>query len=183
MRPSALPLRRCRQHAVRCNGCQFGRSRRVGQRNWNYYLKKDTTMKQRSHQSPADHENQASRRRFLFAAGGAVGASALNANAISSATESDARGPCIVVPQRRVPVLAEADVLVCGGGTAGVSAACSAARHGAKVLLVERWPSVGGMATNALVNIWHTSDRTKQVIRGFVQEAIDRGGPFVRRRS
>jgi hypothetical protein len=39
------------------------------------------------------------------------------------------------------------------------------------------------MATNALVNIWHTSDRTKQVIRGFVQEAIDRGGSFVRRRS
>jgi hypothetical protein len=39
------------------------------------------------------------------------------------------------------------------------------------------------MATNALVNIWHTSDRTKQVIYGFVQEAIDRGGSFVRRRA
>jgi hypothetical protein len=37
------------------------------------------------------------------------------------------------------------------------------------------------MATNALVNIWHTSDRTKQVILGFVQEAVDRGGRFVRR--
>ena len=35
------------------------------------------------------------------------------------------------------------------------------------------------MATNALVNIWHTSDRAKQVIFGFVQEAIDRGGAFV----
>jgi hypothetical protein len=49
------------------------------------------------------------------------------------------------------------------------------------VILLERWPSVGGMAVNALVNIWHTSDRAKQVIRGFTQEAIDRGGPFVRR--
>ena len=37
------------------------------------------------------------------------------------------------------------------------------------------------MATNALVNIWHTSDRTKQVIHGFVQEAVERGGRFVRR--
>ena len=37
------------------------------------------------------------------------------------------------------------------------------------------------MATNALVNIWHTSDRTKQVILGFVQEAIDRAGPFMHR--
>jgi len=78
-------------------------------------------------------------------------------------------------------VLAEADVVVCGGGTAGIAAAYCAARHGAKVILLERWPSLGGMATNALVNIWHTSDRTKQVITGFTQEAVDRGGRFVRR--
>lgn len=86
-----------------------------------------------------------------------------------------------VIPERKVPVLAGADVVVCGGGTAGVSAAVCAARHGAKVILLERWPSLGGMATNALVNIWHTSDRKKQVIHGFVQEAVDRGGRFVRR--
>ncbi|MCX7827118.1 MAG: FAD-dependent oxidoreductase [Verrucomicrobiae bacterium] len=52
---------------------------------------------------------------------------------------------------------------------------------GAKVILLERWPSLGGMATNALVNIWHTSDRRKQVIFGFVQEAIDRAGAFIHR--
>ena len=73
--------------------------------------------------------------------------------------------------------------MVCGGGTAGVAAACGAARHGAKTILLERWPSVGGMATNALVTIWHTSDRTKQVIWGFVQEAIEAGGALVRRRD
>ncbi len=72
-------------------------------------------------------------------------------------------------------------MVVCGGGTAGISAAYCAARRGAKVILLERWPSLGGMATNALVNIWHTSDRTKQVITGFTQEAVDRGGRFVRR--
>ena len=49
----------------------------------------------------------------------------------------------ILVPARKVPVLAEADVLVCGGGTAGIAAACSAARHGCSVILLERWPSVG----------------------------------------
>ena len=87
----------------------------------------------------------------------------------------------IVVPSRKVKVLAEADVVVCGGGPAGITAAVSAARHGASVLLLERWPSVGGMATNALVNIWHTSDRTKQVIWGLVQEAIERGGSWVQR--
>lgn len=90
-------------------------------------------------------------------------------------------GGYVMVPARKVPVLAEADVVVCGGGPAGIAAACSAARHGVKVILLERWPSVGGMATNALVNIWHTSDRTKQVIYGLVQEAIERGGRFVHR--
>ena len=85
----------------------------------------------------------------------------------------------ILVPQHDVPVLTEADVVVCGGGPAGIAAACCAARHGADVVLLERWPSVGGMATNALVNIWHTSDRTKVVIRGIVQEAIERSGRFI----
>lgn len=77
-------------------------------------------------------------------------------------------GSTVRVPARQVPILAEADLVVCGGGPAGIAAACCAARHGAEVLLLERWPSLGGMATNALVNIWHTSDRTKQVIFGFV---------------
>jgi glycine/D-amino acid oxidase-like deaminating enzyme len=70
--------------------------------------------------------------------------------------------------------MAEADVLVCGGGPAGVAAAYSAARHGAKTILVERWPFLGGMGTAALVNIWHLSDREKIVIHGFAQEAIQR---------
>lgn len=82
---------------------------------------------------------------------------------------------------RDVPVLAETEVLVCGGGTAGIAAACCAARHGREVLLLERWPSVGGMLTNCLVNIWHLSDREKQVIYGFPQEAVDRGGEWVQR--
>ncbi len=123
------------------------------------------------------------RRKFLLsAAGGSVSAMVAALDERVYADEFNASGgPCIMVPQRKVPVLAEADVIVCGGGPAGISAACCAARHGAKVILLERWPSVGGMATNALVNIWHTSDRTKQVIAGFTQEAIERGGRFVRR--
>lgn len=118
-----------------------------------------------------------SRRQFLLAAGGSLGLSALG----SSAAEAKPVAGQVVIPARRVPVLAEADVVVCGGGTAGIAAACCAARHGAKVVLLERWPSLGGMATNALVNIWHTSDRVKQVIFGFTQEAIDRAGPFIHR--
>ncbi len=123
-----------------------------------------------------------SRRLFVVsAAGGGLGAWAGTAAESARAARDSARPSEVVIPERRVPVLAEADVVVCGGGTAGVAAAHSAARHGARVVLLERWPSLGGMATNALVNIWHTSDRTKQVITGFTQEAVDRGGRFVRR--
>jgi len=116
-----------------------------------------------------------SRRKFLAAAaGGSLGACVGNAGAEQTRVTSDSTGSMVVLPERRVPVLAEADVLVCGGGTAGITAACSAARHGAKVLLIERWPCVGGMATAALVNGWHRSDREKVVINGLVEEAAER---------
>ena len=43
------------------------------------------------------------------------------------------------------------DVVVAGGGAAGVAAAVGAARAGARTLLVERYGFLGGAATNALV--------------------------------
>ncbi len=80
----------------------------------------------------------------------------------------------ILIPAAEVPVADSCDVLVCGGGCSGVTAAVAAARHGARVVLLERWPSVGGMATNALVNGWHRSDREKMVIYGLVEESAQR---------
>ena len=80
----------------------------------------------------------------------------------------------ILIPEKTIPVRADADVLVCGGGCSGIAAAVSAARHGARVVLLERWPTVGGMATNALVNGWHRSDREKMVIYGLIEESARR---------
>jgi hypothetical protein len=57
----------------------------------------------------------------------------------------------IVEPERRTPVVAETDVLVCGGGFAGVAAAVAAARNGVTVLLVERYGFLGGLVTGGLV--------------------------------
>jgi hypothetical protein len=53
------------------------------------------------------------------------------------------------VPGATAPVVIEADVVVCGAGSAGLGAALAAAREGASVALVERWPFFGGNATAA----------------------------------
>ena len=75
-------------------------------------------------------------------------------------------------PERLIPVLAETDVLVLGGGPAGVAAAIAASRTGAETYLVERYNHLGGLWTGGLVLpllSTHGADsrkRRKQVIFG-----------------
>ncbi|MGD9935506.1 MAG: FAD-dependent oxidoreductase, partial [Dehalococcoidia bacterium] len=57
----------------------------------------------------------------------------------------------ITEPERQVPVRYETQVLVVGGGSAGVAAAIAAARNGADVTLVERTNYLGGLATGGLI--------------------------------
>ncbi len=54
-------------------------------------------------------------------------------------------------PARDIPVAAEVDVVVAGGGTAGVAAAIAAARRGARTLVIEQFGFLGGTQTGALV--------------------------------
>ena len=54
-------------------------------------------------------------------------------------------------PARDIPVIAETDVLVVGGGPAGIAAAVSASRAGASAILVERYNHLGGLWTGGLV--------------------------------
>jgi hypothetical protein len=86
----------------------------------------------------------------------------------------------ILEPRRKLRVYREAEVLVVGGGPAGVSAAVAAARHGAETVLVERYGHLGGMATGGLVIlIPHLSDGSdKLVIAGQQKEWLDRLEPL-----
>ena len=52
---------------------------------------------------------------------------------------------------RQIPVWKEYDVLVCGAGPAGICAAVSAARQGARTALVERYGIPGGNLTSGCV--------------------------------
>ncbi|RJE88365.1 FAD-dependent oxidoreductase [Paenibacillus sp. 1011MAR3C5] len=68
------------------------------------------------------------------------------------------------------------DVAVLGGGPAGITAAISAARSGAKTVLIERYGFLGGMSTAAMVYPWMTFHAAsgEQVIKGLAQEIVDR---------
>lgn len=77
---------------------------------------------------------------------------------------------------KEIEVFDRCDVLVVGAGPAGTAAAVSAARNGAgKVVLLERYGHLGGMATGGQVLfIPHLSEGKQQMIAGIQQEWLDR---------
>lgn len=80
-------------------------------------------------------------------------------------------------PAREIPIAYEADVIVAGGGVAGCAAAISAARNGAKTLLIERNGVLGGIATAGLcANIGNgfVSDEGHSIVRGIPREIVER---------
>ncbi len=72
-------------------------------------------------------------------------------------------------------VVARSDVVVVGGGPAGISAAVSAARNGASVTLLERYPYLGGLASGGMVLLLDDMHNELEVtVQGIGMEIIDR---------
>ena len=78
----------------------------------------------------------------------------------------------VTLREKKVPVTKNADVIVCGGGPAGIAAALGAARCGGKTLLVERIGFLGGIATAGLNCTYMGWDRN--VVGGVAAEILDR---------
>jgi len=73
-------------------------------------------------------------------------------------------------PARGIPVVEQSDVIVCGAGPAGISAAIAAARCGVKVRLLEVHGCLGGIWTAGLLS-WILDSGNK---KGLIQEIIKR---------
>ncbi len=75
----------------------------------------------------------------------------------------------------RAPVVRRSDVVVVGGGPAGVSAAVAAARTGASVTLLERYSALGGLAAGGMVLILDDMVNGMEIsVTGLVAEYVER---------
>ncbi|MEX0730192.1 MAG: FAD-dependent oxidoreductase [Aquisalimonadaceae bacterium] len=82
-------------------------------------------------------------------------------------------------PARGTEVQAEVDVLVVGGGSAGLASAIAAARQGANVMLVERYGFLGGTLTAVTLGsicgfFTVTEDEINPVVKGLAWEMVER---------
>jgi hypothetical protein len=85
----------------------------------------------------------------------------------------------LLEPSRQTPVLGEYDLVVLGGGPAGIAASVAAARLGSSVLLVERYGFLGGMGTAAGVTNFcglhaNVHGEIRQVVHGVADDLLSR---------
>lgn len=93
----------------------------------------------------------------------------------SNHNEHAAERRTVELPSREVPIVAESEIIVVGGGPAGVSAAAAAARSGASVTLLERYSSLGGMASGGMVLVLDDMCNGPEITTtGIVTEYIER---------
>ncbi|MEZ6039897.1 MAG: FAD-dependent oxidoreductase [Planctomycetaceae bacterium] len=86
-----------------------------------------------------------------------------------------ADGTQLLEQQRAIPVAGRSDVLVCGGGPAGIAAALAAARSGASVQLIEVAGCLGGVWTAGLLTKILDAENKSGIMAELLQAFADRG--------
>lgn len=78
------------------------------------------------------------------------------------------------IREEKIPVRGEYDIIVAGGGVAGIAAALSAAERGRKVLLLEKSNILGGLATLGLINLFvpMCNGRGIQIVTGLAEKLL-----------
>ena len=87
--------------------------------------------------------------------------------------------PSLTEPSRQTPIWGEFEVVVVGGGPAGIAAATSAARAGRQTLLIESYGFLGGMGTAAGVTNFcglhaNVHGTIQRVVHGVADDLLDR---------
>ena len=110
------------------------------------------------------------RRTFLKVSGLSMAATLGNGGTKTAEAPASTKAGFVHEPARDIPIAGEADVIVCGAGPAGVSAAIAAARKGARTLLLEAHGCLGGIWTSGLLS-WILDHQNK---KGFMQELLQK---------
>lgn len=85
------------------------------------------------------------------------------------------RDDVIVEPGTKVPVVRRSDLVVVGGGPAGIAAAVAGGRNGLTVTLLERYPYLGGLASGGMVLVLDDMCNGEEItVRGLCGEMIER---------
>ena len=78
-------------------------------------------------------------------------------------------------PGGPVPVISRSDLVVVGGGPAGIAAAVAAARNGLSVTMLERYAYLGGLASGGMVLVLDDMCNGDEIsVRGLCGEMIER---------
>ena len=90
-------------------------------------------------------------------------------------------GDSIDEHQRKIPIVGRSDVLVCGGGPAGIGAALAAARAGASVQLIDVAGCLGGVWTVGLLTKILDSEKKTGIMAELLMEFSKRGSSIAKK--
>lgn len=97
----------------------------------------------------------------------------LAASAVPSILQAGEKPSTLAMKRRKIQIDSDWDVIVVGGGPSGCTAAISAAREGAKTLLIEATGQLGGMGTTGMIPAWCPfSDGEKIIYRGLAEKVF-----------